>query len=158
LFIPMETAMKLKTLIAVAVAGAFAVPFAAQASADGDRMILAQSSQSGSGSGSDSGTPRDVQGGPRAGQSQGAATTGPVTGAPATGSASVGAIMRRIYDVSRSERGRELMNDILNAAYRTSASAGGTAVPADSQKFAEKLLATCMETGGSMDRILGQKS
>ncbi|HYG53718.1 MAG TPA: hypothetical protein VD965_00345 [Burkholderiales bacterium] len=72
--------------------------------------------------------------------------------------AQAGAIMARIYDVSESERGRELMKDILNAAYQSSgAAAGGTAAPT-AQKFAEKLFAVCMETGGSLDQVLGQKS
>jgi len=69
------------------------------------------------------------------------------------------AIMVRIYDVSDSERGRELMRDIMDAAYREplegSASAGGTA---SSQKFAEELFATCMKSGGDMDPILGRRS
>ena len=70
------------------------------------------------------------------------------------------AIMTRIYDVSESPRGKELMNDILLAAYRAndSASAGGTAPPPKGQSFAESLFAACMKTGGSMDEILGQKS
>lgn len=73
--------------------------------------------------------------------------------------AKAGAIMARIYDVTASERGKALMNDILNAAYRSndSASAGGTAAP-NSQKFAENLFAVCMKTGGSMDEVLGQNS
>src|SRR5687767_41154 len=75
--------------------------------------------------------------------------------------AKAGAIMACIYDVSVSQRGKELMDDIINAAYRSnddSASAGGTAAPANGQKFAENLFAACMKTGGSMDEILGQKS
>jgi hypothetical protein len=69
-------------------------------------------------------------------------------------------IMARIYDVSESARGRELMKDIIEAAYRDnggddgSAGAGGSA---DSQKFAEELFATCMKTGGNMDTVLGKK-
>lgn len=68
------------------------------------------------------------------------------------------AIMVRIYDVSASDRGKELMRDITDAAYsaqEANASAGGTA---SSQKFAEELFATCMKTGGDMDPILGQRS
>ena len=70
------------------------------------------------------------------------------------------AIMVRIYDVAQSDRGRELMRDITDAAYSTklrepSASAGGTA---SSQKFAEELYVTCMKSGGDMDPILGRKS
>ena len=64
-----------------------------------------------------------------------------------------GAIMARIYDVSESERGRELMRDILEAAYgANSASQGST-----SQKFAEELFTACMKTGGNMDTVLGRK-
>jgi hypothetical protein len=70
------------------------------------------------------------------------------------------AIMGRIYDVSESDRGRQLMRDIMDAAYsksqdNSSASAGGTA---GSQKFAEDLFATCMKSGGDMDQILGRRS
>ena len=69
------------------------------------------------------------------------------------------AIMVRIYDVSESERGKQLMRDIMDAAYSAqkdmSASAGGTA---SSQKFAEELFATCMRSGGDMDPILGKRS
>jgi hypothetical protein len=60
------------------------------------------------------------------------------------------AIMARIYDVSESARGKELMKDILDAAYR---STNGV----DSQKFAEDLFAACMKTGGNMDTILGKR-
>ena len=66
------------------------------------------------------------------------------------------AIMARIYDVSGSERGKELMKDIIAAAYvknDASAAAGGTA----SQKFAEELFATCLKTGGNLDPVLGKK-
>jgi hypothetical protein len=59
------------------------------------------------------------------------------------------AIMARIYDVSQSARGKELMKDILDAAYRKE---GET-----SQKFAEELFATCMKTGGNMDTVLGKR-
>jgi hypothetical protein len=59
------------------------------------------------------------------------------------------AIMARIYDVSESARGKELMKDILEAAYRQQ---GGT-----SQKFAEELFAACMKTGGNMDTVLGRR-
>ena len=69
------------------------------------------------------------------------------------------AIMVRIYDVSASDRGKELMRDITDAAYsardETNASAGGTA---SSQKFAEDLFATCMKSGGDMNTILGRRS
>lgn len=59
------------------------------------------------------------------------------------------AIMARIYDVSESDRGRELMKDILDAAYRTNG--------ANSQKFAEDLFTACMKTGGNMDKVLGRR-
>jgi len=59
------------------------------------------------------------------------------------------AIMARIYDVSQSARGKELMKDILDAAYRNEG--------ATSQKFAEELFAACMKTGGNMDTVLGKR-
>jgi ubiquinone biosynthesis protein UbiJ len=59
------------------------------------------------------------------------------------------AIMARIYDVSASDRGKELMKDILDAAYRNQS--------ATSQKFAEELFAACMKTGGNMDTVLGRR-
>jgi lipopolysaccharide export LptBFGC system permease protein LptF len=69
------------------------------------------------------------------------------------------AIMVRIYDVSESDRGKELLRDIIDAAYSSqqdnTASAGGTA---SGQRFAEDLFATCMKSGGDMDRILGRRS
>lgn len=69
------------------------------------------------------------------------------------------AIMGRIYDVSESDRGKELMRDIMDAAYSAqrgaSASSGGTAA---GQKFAEELFATCMKSGGDMDNVLGRRS
>jgi hypothetical protein len=68
------------------------------------------------------------------------------------------AIMVRIYDVSESDRGKQLMRDILDAAYSkprdAGASAGGTS---SSQEFAEDLFATCMQSGGDMDPILGRR-
>lgn len=60
-----------------------------------------------------------------------------------------GAIMARIYDVSESARGKELMKDILDAAYRSNGDS--------SQKFAEELFAACMKTGGNMDMVLGKR-
>jgi hypothetical protein len=60
-----------------------------------------------------------------------------------------GAIMARIYDVSESSRGKELMKEILDAAYRDG---NGT-----SQKFAEELFSACMKSGGNMDGVLGKK-
>ena len=59
------------------------------------------------------------------------------------------AIMARIYDVSGSARGKELMKDILDAAYRTNG--------ASSQKFAEDLFTACMKSGGNMDTVLGRR-
>jgi len=62
-------------------------------------------------------------------------------------------IMARIYDVMQSDRGKELMKEILDTAYGASAAAGGTS----GQKFAEDLFATCMKSGGDMDPVLGKK-
>jgi hypothetical protein len=59
------------------------------------------------------------------------------------------AIMARIYDVSESDRGRELMKDILEAAY------GKESTP--SQAFAEEVFTACMKSGGNMDTVLGQR-
>ena len=58
-------------------------------------------------------------------------------------------IMARIYDVTQSDRGKELMKDILDAAYVSTVPAG--------QKFAEDLYAICMKSGGDMDPVLGKK-
>jgi hypothetical protein len=71
-------------------------------------------------------------------------------------------IMARIYDVSASERGQQLMREIVDAAYaRGSAAAGGTAPSAEQtnspQDFAETLYATCLKSGGDMDPVLGRK-
>lgn len=78
------------------------------------------------------------------------------------------AIMGRIYDVGESERGRELMRDIMDAAYNANGAnanaSGGASVPgvpgasATGQKFAEELFTACMKTGGNMDTILGRRS
>jgi hypothetical protein len=59
-----------------------------------------------------------------------------------------GAIMARIYDVSESARGKELMKDILDAAYRSNRDS--------SQKFAEDLFTACIKDGGNMDAVLGK--
>ena len=59
------------------------------------------------------------------------------------------AIMARIYDVSESDRGRQLMKDILEAAY------GKESTP--SQAFAEELFSACIKSGGNMDAVLGQR-
>jgi len=63
-------------------------------------------------------------------------------------------IMGRIYDVSNSDRGKEIMQEILDAAYAqsTAAAGGGTG-----QKFAEELFAACMKTGGNLDGVLGKR-
>lgn len=62
-------------------------------------------------------------------------------------------IMARIYDVSGSERGKQLMKEIVDAAYATrTAASGGSA-----QKFAENLYATCLKSGGDMDPVLGKR-
>jgi len=69
------------------------------------------------------------------------------------------AIMVRIYDVSESDRGKEFLRDITDAAYgadqQANASAGGTA---SSQQFAEQLYSACMKSGGDMDAVLGRRS
>ena len=62
-------------------------------------------------------------------------------------------IMARIYDVAQSDRGKELMKEILDAAYVTS----GPAAQNSGQKFAEDLFASCMKSGGDMDPVLGKK-
>ena len=80
------------------------------------------------------------------------------------------AIMARIYDVSASDRGKEMMKDIIAAAYvksgslkQDNAAAGGSAPTTGSssgsasQKFAEELFATCLKTGGNLDPVLGKK-
>ena len=64
------------------------------------------------------------------------------------------AIMARIYDVAESERGKALMKEIIDAAYVSTAAAGGSA---SGQKFAEELFATCMKSGGNMNQMLGKK-
>lgn len=87
-------------------------------------------------------------------------------------------IMKRIYDVSQSERGKALMKDITDAAYAGTAggaaagtpgnaAAGGSAPPPpdatpdaaqnSAQKFAEQLYATCVKSGGDMDPVLGKR-
>jgi lipopolysaccharide export LptBFGC system permease protein LptF len=59
------------------------------------------------------------------------------------------AIMARIYDVGESQRGQELMREIIEAAYFKTES---------SQAFAEQLFAACMQSGGDMNVVLGQRS
>ena len=58
-------------------------------------------------------------------------------------------IMARIYDVSDSDRGRELMKEILDAAYISKGPSG--------QEFAQQLFSTCMKSGGDMSPVLGKK-
>jgi lipopolysaccharide export LptBFGC system permease protein LptF len=58
-------------------------------------------------------------------------------------------IMARIYDVSHSDRGKELMKEILDAAY---VSKGPS-----SQEFAQDLFSTCMKSGGDMSPVLGKR-
>ena len=55
-------------------------------------------------------------------------------------------IMRRIYDVTPTARGQEMLKTILQAAYTQREPAG---------KFASKLFLVCMSTGGNMDEVLG---
>jgi hypothetical protein len=69
-----------------------------------------------------------------------------------------GAIMARIYDVAGSQRGRDLMQDILDAAYGAGRGATAPSSESSGQKFAEELFTTCMKSGGDMDRILGRRS
>ena len=56
--------------------------------------------------------------------------------------------MKRIYNVSPSKRGQELMRTILDTAYREKQSASA---------FANKLYLACMVSGGNMDDVLGLK-
>ena len=69
-----------------------------------------------------------------------------------------GAIMARIYDVAESQRGQELMRDILDAAYSAGQGSTAPAAKASGQQFAEELYTTCLKSGGDMDRILGRRS
>lgn len=63
-------------------------------------------------------------------------------------------IMARIYDLRESARGREIMNEILDAAYaqNTAAAGGGSG-----QQFAEELFTACMESNGNLDSVLGKR-
>ena len=65
------------------------------------------------------------------------------------------AIMVRIYDVRESNRGQELMRDIVDAAYSAHRD---TSTSSSGQKFAEELFSTCMKSGGDMDNVLGRRS
>ncbi len=79
------------------------------------------------------------------------------------GQPQAGAIMSRIYDVASSDRGKQLMEDIIAAAYSQdsigeSASAGSSRQATGSSKeFAENLFSVCMKSGGNMDPILGRR-
>lgn len=66
-------------------------------------------------------------------------------------------IMARIYDVSKSDRGKELMKQIVDAAYAGGSAAAGGSAPNAAQVFAENLYATCVKSGGDMDPVLGRK-
>jgi hypothetical protein len=63
-------------------------------------------------------------------------------------------IMARIYDVSGSERGREIMKEIIDAAYNSSTAAAGGG---SGQGFGEELFTACMESGGNLDTVLGKR-
>jgi len=67
-------------------------------------------------------------------------------------------IMARIYDVGESQRGKEMMKQIVDAAYVVGASAAQGGRAQSGQKFAEELYATCMKSGGNMDPVLGKQS
>jgi hypothetical protein len=61
-----------------------------------------------------------------------------------------GAIMSRIYDTGVSERGKELMQQILDAAYIKKDSS--------TRNFAEELLVACLRNEGDMDSVLGHSA
>lgn len=61
-----------------------------------------------------------------------------------------GAIMSRIYDTGASERGKELMQQILDAAYIKKDSS--------TRNFAEELLVACLRNEGDMDSVLGDSA
>ena len=69
-----------------------------------------------------------------------------------------GAIMARIYVVAESQRGQELMRDILDAAYSAGPGSSAPAAKASGQQFAEELYTTCIKSGGDMDGVLGRRS
>ena len=69
-----------------------------------------------------------------------------------------GAIMARIYDVSDSARGKELMRHILASAYAPARGPAGARGELPATEFAQELFAVCMKTGGDMSPILGQSS
>ena len=59
-------------------------------------------------------------------------------------------IMERIYNVRESQRGAEMMSEIIDAAYRKG-------VEVTSRSFAEELFMTCLKTGGNLDLVLGKR-
>lgn len=59
-------------------------------------------------------------------------------------------IMERIYGVAESQRGTDLMNDIIAAAYKKDAGVSG-------RQFAEQLFMTCLKTGGNLELVLGKR-
>lgn len=59
-------------------------------------------------------------------------------------------IMERIYGVAESQRGTDLMNDIIAAAYKKDAAVSG-------RQFAEQLFMTCLKTGGNLELVLGRR-
>lgn len=61
-----------------------------------------------------------------------------------------GAIMSRIYDTEVSERGKELMQQILDAAYIKKDSS--------TRNFAEELFVACLKNEGDMDSVLGHSA
>jgi hypothetical protein len=68
------------------------------------------------------------------------------------------AIMARIYDVSDSARGKELMMHILESAYAPARGPAGKTAEVPAMKFAQELFAICIKTGGDMSPILGRRS
>jgi len=65
--------------------------------------------------------------------------------------AKAAAIMARIYDVGESERGQQILKDILDTAYskRGDGESG--------MQFAEELFKTCIRESGNMDPVLGSR-
>lgn len=59
-------------------------------------------------------------------------------------------IMERIYNVADTQRGVDLMNDIIAAAYKKESMLS-------SRAFAEQLFATCLKTGGDLELVLGKR-
>lgn len=59
-------------------------------------------------------------------------------------------IMERIYNVAESQRGADLMRDIIAAAYRKETGVS-------SRVFAEQLFVTCLKSGGDLGMVLGKR-